>query len=89
MTAKKSPAAAEALCEKTPFHFEGEDFFLGPASEWSFDALEAFENGKIMFFLREILGDDDYAKLRTMKPNAGKLGEFVAGLQKALGILGN
>ncbi|QNO12676.1 tail assembly chaperone [Arthrobacter phage Tweety19] len=88
MTAKKSPAAAEALGEMTPFHFEGNDYFLKPAAEWSFDAMEAYEEGRIFFFLREILGEEGYATLKATKPNGKKLGEFVAGTQKALGIAG-
>lgn len=89
MTAKKSPAAAEALGEKTPFHFEGVDYFLAPAASWSFDAMEAFEEGRIFFFLREVLGEEGYAALKATKPNAAKLNKFIVALQKALGIAGN
>ncbi|QIG58545.1 tail assembly chaperone [Arthrobacter phage DrSierra] len=88
MTAKKTPAAAEALAEMIPFHFEGTDFVVAPSSEWSFDALEAYETGRVLAFLSEILDEDSYKALRAMKPKASVLGEFVVTLQKAVGIAG-
>ena len=89
MTAKKSPAAAEALGEKIPFTFDGVDYAVLPSSEWSWDALEAYETGRILAFLSEILDGDSFAALRKAKPKAATLGEFVAALQKATGIAGN
>lgn len=88
MTAK-NPAAAEALGEKTAYHYNGVDYFLEPASTWSFDALEAFEEGRIFFFLKDVLGAKQYAELKKAKPTAAELNEFIEGMQKALGIAGN
>ncbi|UIW13267.1 tail assembly chaperone [Arthrobacter phage Crewmate] len=89
MTARKTPAAAEALGEMIPFTFNDEDFVALPSSEWSFDSLEAYEEGRVLAFLREILDADSYKALRAMKPKAAVLGEFVQTLQKAVGIAGN
>lgn len=89
MTARKTPAAAEALGEKIAYHFNGKDYFLDPSSEWSFDALEAFEEGRIFAFLKMVLGAEQYAELKKSKPNAGDLNVFIEGMQKALGIAGN
>ncbi|QGZ17312.1 tail assembly chaperone [Arthrobacter phage Warda] len=90
MTARKtSPAAAEALGESIPFTFDGKDFVVAPSSEWSFDALEAYEEGRVLAFLREILDEESFKTLRAMKPKASHLGEFVVALQKAAGIAGN
>ncbi|UVK63536.1 tail assembly chaperone [Arthrobacter phage Janeemi] len=89
MTARKtSPAAAEALGEAIPFTFDGKDFVVVPSSEWSFDALEAYEEGRVLAFLREILDEESFKTLRAMKPKASVLGEFVVALQKASGIAG-
>ncbi|UIW13268.1 tail assembly chaperone [Arthrobacter phage Crewmate] len=88
MTARKTPAAAEALGEMIPFTFNDEDFVALPSSEWSFDSLEAYEEGRVLAFLREILDADSYKALRAMKPKAAVLGEFVQTLQKAVGIAG-
>ncbi|QNJ56515.1 tail assembly chaperone [Arthrobacter phage Niobe] len=89
MTSRKTPAAAEALGESIPFTFEGKDFVVLPSSEWSFDAIEAYEEGRVLAFLREILDADSFEALRAMKPKAAVLGEFVVSLQKAAGIAGN
>jgi hypothetical protein len=89
MSARTSPSAAEALGENIPFTFDGKDFVVAPSSEWSFDAIEAFENGHILAFIREILDEESYRTLRAAKPKASVLGEFVVALQKAVGIAGN
>lgn len=89
MTSKKTPAAAEALGEMIPFTFDGKDFLVHPSSEWSFDAIEAYEEGRIIAFLREILDEESNKQIRAMKPKASVLGEFVVALQKACGIAGN
>ncbi|QOP65075.1 tail assembly chaperone [Arthrobacter phage Adumb2043] len=88
MTSRKTPAAAEALGESIPFSFEGKDFMVLPSSEWSFDAIEAYEQGRVLAFLSEILDADSFKELRAMKPKASVLGEFVVALQKAAGIAG-
>jgi hypothetical protein len=85
----KSAAAAEALGESIPFTFQGESFSVQPSSEWGFDALEDYENGRILRFLSQILDEDAWAKLRALKPKASVVGEFVLAVQKAVGIAGN
>jgi len=85
----QSAAAAEALGNKIPFHARGIDFALTPSAEWDFEALEAYEAGKIALFLRLILGDKQYAAFKATKPKVGDVNEFVEDLQKALGIEGN
>jgi hypothetical protein len=85
----KSAAAAEALGEKIPFHARGVDFELAPSSEWDFDAIEAFEEGRIATFLKLILGAKQYAAFKATKPKVGDVDAFVLDLQKALGIEGN
>lgn len=89
MTSKKTAAAAEALGEMIPFSFNGKDFLTANSADWSFDAIEAYEEGRILAFLSEILDDASFKDLRAMKPKASVLGEFVKTLQKACGIAGN
>jgi hypothetical protein len=84
-----NPTAAEALGDKVPFSHNGVDYLLDPASEWDADALEQYENGKIMTFLRMILGEEQYARFKATKPKVGAVNEFMLGIQKALGIKGN
>lgn len=85
----KSPTAAEALGESTPMTFRGVDYDVLPTSEWPFEALEAFEDGKVATFLRLVLGEDQIAAFRETKPTVAVFQEFVVELQAALGIAGN
>ena len=89
MTSRKSPAAAEALGESIPFHFDGVDYELVPTSEWPFEAVEEFENGRVAAFLALVLGAEQYAAFKATKPKLGRVNEFVTELQKAVGIAGN
>lgn len=84
-----SPAAHEALAIAVPFHYEGEDYTVSPSAEWDLDVLEAFENGKLVTFLRGVLGDKQFAAYRAKHPKVGDLEPFVVAIQKALGIKGN
>jgi len=88
-TRKPNPTAAEALSSHVPLTFNGVDYSLAPSSEWPFEALEAFEDGKVATFLRLVLGDEQTAAFRATKPTVSDFQEFVVELQKALGISGN
>lgn len=89
MTARKNPTAAEALGEHVPFTFAGVDYSVPPTSQWPFEALEAFEAGKVATFLRLVLGDDQVAAFRATKPTVATFQALVVELQDALGISGN
>jgi len=89
MTARKSPTAAEALGEHVPFTFAGVDYSVTPTSQWPFEAIEAFEDGKVATFLRLVLGDDQVAAFRATSPTVATLLELVVELQSVLGISGN
>ena len=91
MTARKpaNPTAAEALGDRIPYTYGGESYLVLPSIEWSYDALEAFESGKLATFLREILGEEQHARFKATKPKVGDVNDFILGLQSALGISGN
>lgn len=86
---KKPASAAEATAETVPFTHNGVDYELTPSSEWDYEALEAFENGKIATFLRLILGDAQHAAFKATRPKVNDVNTFVVEIQKALGIQGN
>lgn len=86
---KKNPTAAEALSAKIPFTFEGVDYTVDPTSEWSYEAIEAFEEGRISGFLKGVLGDAEHEKFKATKPRISDVNRFVEALQTALGIAGN
>jgi hypothetical protein len=88
-TTRKSATAAEALGTGVPFTFGGVDYTVTPTAEWTFEALEAFEDGKVATFIRVILGEEQTATFRATKPTVTTLKEFVVELQKALGLAGN
>lgn len=89
MTAKKSAAAAEALGEKVPFSYNGVDYLVDPTSEWSYEALEAYEDGRISGFLKALLGEEQHDAFKATKPRISDVNSFVEALQKAVGIQGN
>jgi hypothetical protein len=84
-----NPTAAEALGAKIPFNYKDVDFLVLPSSEWSYEALEAYEEGRIVTFLKDVLGKEQHDRFKATKPKAGDVNEFVKAMQKALGIQGN
>jgi len=85
----KSPTAAEALGEKLPFTYNGEEYLVDPTSEWTYDVLEAYEDGRLVGFLRGVLGDEQHERFKATKPRVREINDFVTELQSALGIAGN
>lgn len=85
----ESAAAAEARGDLVSFTARGITFSIDTAANWDYEALEAFENGRIATFLRMILGEEQHAAFRATKPKVHEVNDFVAELQKALGIEGN
>lgn len=86
---KTNPIAAEALSTDIVFSFEGREYTVPASSEWTIDALEAFENGRILAMLKELLTDEDYAAFRKRHNKVSELNAFMLALQKAQGIAGN
>lgn len=92
MAARKTttnPTAAEALDEPISFDFEGHTYSVPPAGAWSLDALERFEDGKILTFLRDVLSAEDYRTFKAAHSRVDAMSDFMEALQKALGIAGN
>lgn len=87
--ATKNAAKAEATSERISFEWNGEEFTVIPTSEWPFEALEAYEDGKVTQFLRAILGPEEYAHFKSLRPRTADLESFVDTIQAALGIEGN
>ena len=87
--AKKNPTAAEALGESVPMTYNGVDYLVPPASEWDYEALEAFEEGRIAGFLKAVLGEEQHAAFKATRPKVSDVNGLVEAIQKALGIAGN
>lgn len=84
-----NPTAAEALAVDIPFTFAGHDYAVLPSSEWTIDALENFENGRILAFTREVLVGDSFAEFRSRHNKVTELNDFMVSIQKAVGVSGN
>lgn len=84
-----NPTAAEALDQDVEVVFHGVTFSIPPTTRWPFEAIEAYEDGKVAKFLTTLLGDAQAAAWRALKPTVADLGEFVTTIQGALGIRGN
>lgn len=69
----------------TEITYKDERFEIAPTSRWSLDALEAFEDGKTITFLRHLLGDD-YARFRRVAHEVGDLESFFVAVQEAMGL---
>lgn len=88
-TRKTSPAAAEALGDRIPVTFQGVDYLVTTSADWPYEALEAYEDGKIATFLRHVLGDEQHNAFKATRPKVSTVNEFVDALTKALGVSGN
>ncbi len=88
-TKTTNPIAAEALALPIAFVFEGHEYAVLPTSEWTIDALEHFETGKIVGMLREILDAENFATFRARHKKVSDLNNFVVAMQTAQGIAGN
>ncbi|WP_424936670.1 MULTISPECIES: hypothetical protein [Bacteria] len=92
MAARKTtsnPTAAEALNDLISFDYAGHTYKLAPSSAWSTEALERFEDGKIITFLREVLSAADFRAMKAACPQVSDLEGFMTAVQEAIGIAGN
>lgn len=88
-TTRKSPTAAEALNEPIEFTWRDHKYIVPATAQWPYEALEAFEEGKLSGFLRALLGDEQHAAFKAEKPLVADMTDFIEEMQKALGIAGN
>jgi hypothetical protein len=85
-----NPVAAEALGEETvAVAFDDVEYTIPTTANWSYDALEAIEEGRSTGFLREVLGAAQLAQFKARKPKVSDVNAFVVAIQKAVGIQGN
>lgn len=67
------------------FTHEEQTYSISPASEWSLDAIEAYEDEKIVTLVREILGAKQWKTYKAQKPRtAADLEALFASIEKAL-----
>lgn len=91
MTASKplTAAKAEAKSVMHPFTFDGEDYEVAPTSEWDIEAVEAFEDEKIIAAVRALLGLEQWKKFKQKKRSVADLTALFETISAAVGIQGN
>lgn len=83
-----SAQAREAIEEgKARIEFRGESYTV-PASveDWSIDALDHYEGGRSVQFVRELLSTEEYERLRKQAKTVRDLEEFAKLVRKAGGM---
>lgn len=87
MATQKLALAAEAKETETTAEFRGKKFKLPPSVDaWPLDVLEAFEDGKTVIVLRELLGPDQWAVVKSMKLKVEDFGELTKAIFAATGL---
>lgn len=65
--------------------WRGKRFSLPRPEDYPLDAIEAEENGQTLKALRMILGEDQYATLRTIAKTTGDADDFSRAIMRELG----
>lgn len=86
----KTPAVvAEALGQPIEFEFGGVEYAIENTEKWPYEALVALEEGRLVTFLRMVLGEDQHEAFRATAPAVEDVNGLVEAMQAAAGISGN
>ncbi len=81
-----NPIKDEVQETDTTFEYDGNSYVIPPAKKWPLDAVEAQEEGKMIGFIKALLGDDQYKTLRKNTNDLSQLDEFVGAMFESLGV---
>ncbi|QZN86609.1 hypothetical protein [Cellulomonas sp. C5510] len=84
-TARKSESAGTPIA----FDHEGQSLEVLAPSDWTVEALEAYEGGKVTTFLRAIMTPSAWAEFKSRAPRVSDLEGLVVAIQRAAGLSGN
>lgn len=85
MTESTPAAKTEAFAGETIFSHDGNEYIVPPANDWSLDSLEAYEDGRMVTFLRELMGAEQWAKFKEKPRKAKDVEELSNALMEATG----
>lgn len=85
MTSKAAAAKAEALEKPVVVEYADESFSILPVDDWPIDAIEAFEDDRVVGFLRDAMVEGDFERLKKGR-TVRDLKLFVELVQEALGL---
>ncbi len=86
MANTKKVVENEALESEVSFEYDGVQYTVPPAKKWPLDAVEAQEDGKMLGFLKALLGADQYSTLRKTTTTLADLDTFITALFEALDV---
>lgn len=66
------------------FTYDEETYTIPSADEWSVEALEAFEDGKIATLLREVLGPEQWSTFKSKRRTMSDLNDLFEAANKRL-----
>jgi hypothetical protein len=82
-----NPQKAEAKAdESTVFSFDGDDYLIPSSDDWDLDALDQYEQGHDLSFMRLLIGPDQWATFRKKHKNRKQLSDLYEAWQKALNL---
>ena len=71
------PTKQDVTKQHSTFEYDGETYSVPPADDWSLEALEAVDEGKMTTAVRELLGEEQYAKFKSGgRRTVGDLGKL-------------
>lgn len=82
--ATKATLKAEANNDNVTFEYDGDSYTVPTSKNWPLEAVEAQESNKILGFLKELLGEDQYATLRKGAKTLDDIDSFAKEMFKAL-----
>lgn len=76
-TAARKPATAktEAANREIAFTFDGDEYVIPLSGDWDLPVLEAYEDGRVVAFTRELIGPAQWA---TFKSRPRKVSDITA-----------
>ncbi len=77
-------ARNEATDTPTVVVWKSKNYKIVPSNKWDIEVLEAMEDGKMTYILRNILEGDGYKRFRETKPLASEVAEFFEKIMKAV-----
>jgi hypothetical protein len=72
--------------EPIVFTFRDIEFTIPPAPTWPLEAMEAREQGRLMAFLFNLFGAEQYKRLKEACKTFADLNEFLAEMLSAMGV---
>lgn len=90
-TAPRKPATAktEAANTEIVFTFEGDEYVIPTSGDWDLPVLEAYEDGRVVAFTRELIGPAQWAKFKAKPRKVSDISALFEAIETASAGRGN